>query len=183
MDSPFMATIATGLAELGWRVVRFEFPYMARSRLRGRRSAPDRPPVLLDAFRRQVARERDGRPLIIGGKSMGGRLASLLADELAVQGCLCLGFPFHPPGRPQQWRGEHLEALRTPTLILQGERDSFGPRRELEGARLSSQVRLVWLPAGDHGFRPSRASGLAEADNLRTAIAHADRFLHGLTLA
>jgi predicted alpha/beta-hydrolase family hydrolase len=131
MDSPFMAAIAGGLAAAGWRVVRFEFPYMARMRETGRRQGPDRMPVLQEAFRQQVRldkTEQPGRPVFIGGKSMGGRVASLLVDELAVsdrvRGCLCLGYPFHPPGKPLQLRTEHLAALSTPTLILQGDRDS-----------------------------------------------------------
>ena len=136
MDSPFMAAIATGLAQRGWRVVRFEFPYMARARVTGRRGGPDRLPTLEQAFREQVALESEERPLLIGGKSLGGRVASLLVDELAasagMRGCLCFGYPFHPPGRPQQLRTAHLMNLRTPTLILQGERDSFGRREEVE---------------------------------------------------
>jgi predicted alpha/beta-hydrolase family hydrolase len=184
MDSPFMAAIASGLAQQGWRVVRFEFAYMARMRETGRRQGPERMPVLQGAFRQQVRQEKaEGPelPLFIGGKSMGGRVASLLIDELAasdgVRGCLCLGYPFHPPGKPHQLRTEHLAALRTPTLILQGERDSFGRREEVEGYALSPQVQLGWLPSGDHSFKPTRGSGLSEADNWATAVALADSFL------
>jgi predicted alpha/beta-hydrolase family hydrolase len=179
MDSPFMAAIATGLAERGWRVVRFEFPYMAQSRLSGQRRAPDRLPKLLEAFRWQVAQETH-RPLFIGGKSLGGRVASLLVDELAagvgVGGCLCFGYPFHPPGKPEQLRTEHLERLTTPTLILQGERDSFGKRAEVEGYALSDAIAVQWLAAGDHSFKPTRSSGLTEDGNWAAAVALADRF-------
>jgi predicted alpha/beta-hydrolase family hydrolase len=184
MDSPFLAAIATGLAERGWRVVRFEFPYMAQQRDTGRRRAPDRLPVLQDAFRQQVRREQKDvpeRPLILAGKSMGGRVASLLADELAdgegVRGCVCLGYPFHPPGRPQTLRVEHLLSLKTPTLILQGERDSFGRREEVEEYTLSPAVQLEWIPVGDHSFKPTRRSGLSEAENWATAVALSDAFL------
>lgn len=184
MDSPFLAAIAAGLAERGWRVVRFEFPYMAQQRDTGRRRAPDRLPVLQDAFRQQVRRERTDvpkRPLILAGKSMGGRVASLLADELAdgegVAGCVCLGYPFHPPGRPEQKRTQHLESLRTPTLILQGERDSFGRREEVEEYTLSPAVQLDWIPVGDHSFKPTRRSGLSEAENWATAVALSDAFV------
>jgi hypothetical protein len=214
MDSPFMAAIATGLAERGWRVVRFEFPYMARARLTGRRAGPDRLPKLLEAFREQVALEAGERPLLIGGKSMGGRVASLLLAELAgadtaasdrstgdpigmdpiagspiadsriadspIAGGLCLGYPFHPPGRPEQLRTEHLQTLRTRALILQGERDPFGRREEVEGYVLSPQVQIHWLPDGDHSFTPTRRSGLSEADNWNAAVAHADRFCREL---
>ena len=184
MDSPFMAAIASGLAQQGWRVVRFEFAYMARMRETGRRQGPDRMPVLQEAFRQQVQQEKADepeRPLFIGGKSMGGRVASLLIDELAVsdgvRGCLCLGYPFHPPGKPLQLRTEHLAALRTPTLILQGERDSFGRREEVEGYALSPQLQLGWIPSGDHSFKPTRSSGLSEAQNWSTAVALVDLFL------
>ena len=183
MDSPFMAAIATGLAQQGWRVVRFEFPYMARQRILGRRQGPDRMPVLQESFRQQVRLERGERPerpLVIGGKSMGGRVASLLVDELAasegVCGCLCLGYPFHPPSKPLQLRTEHLVSLQTPTLILQGERDSFG-REEVETYRLSPKVQLGWIPNGDHSFKPTRSSGLSEAENWVTAVALSDSFL------
>ncbi len=179
MDSPFMAAIATGLAERGWQVVRFEFPYMAQSRLSGQRRAPDRLPKLLEAFRRQVAQERH-RPLFIGGKSLGGRVASLLVDDLAenagVRGCLCFGYPFHPPGKPEQLRTEHLTTLTTPTLILQGERDSFGQRAEVESYALSPSIEVQWIPAGDHSIKPSRSSGHTEAGNWAAAVALADRF-------
>ncbi|MEB3306903.1 MAG: alpha/beta fold hydrolase [Cyanobacteriota bacterium] len=177
MDSPFMEAMAQGLAGCGWRVVRFEFPYMARQRLSGRKSAPDRLPVLQACFRARVEQERGQGPLLIGGKSMGGRIASLLADELAVAGCVCLGYPFHPPGRPDKLRTEHLAALRTPTLILQGERDSFGRRGEVERYPLSAAIELGWLRAGDHSFRPTRSSGLTERQNWEQAIVEADRFL------
>ena len=185
MDSPFMAAMAEGLAACGWRVVRFEFPYMARSRLSGPRSAPDRLPTLEQAFREQVLREAAGPsaglPLAIGGKSMGGRVASLVADGLAdeadLRACLCLGYPFHPPGKPEVLRTEHLLQLRTPTLILQGERDSFGRRGEADGYPLSAAIRLEWIPSGDHSFKPTRSSGLTEADNWRSAAVAADAFL------
>jgi len=187
MDSPFMAAIAGGLAQQGWRVVRFEFAYMARMRETGRRQGPDRMPVLQEAFRQQVKLERGERPerlLVLGGKSMGGRVASLLVDELAasegVRGCLCLGYPFHPPGKPLQLRAEHLVSLETPTLILQGERDSFGRREEVEGYPLSPQVQLGWIPSGDHSFKPTRSSGLSEEENWATAVALSDAFLRQL---
>ena len=184
MDSPFMAAMAGGLAQRGWRVVRFEFPYMAQSRLSGQRRAPDRLPRLLECFRAQVAQQAGAAPLLIGGKSLGGRVASLLVDELAhshgVRGCLCLGYPFHPPGKPNQLRTDHLAALATPTLILQGERDSFGKRGEVEGYGLSAQIQLQWIASGDHSFKPTRSSGLSEADTWAAAVGHSDQFLRSV---
>jgi uncharacterized protein len=187
MDCPFMAAIADGLAQKGWRVVRFELPYMARIRETGRRQGPDRMPVLQEAFRQQVRLEKTeqpGQPVFIGGKSMGGRVASLLVDELAasdgVLGCICLGYPFHPPGKHLQLRTDHLAALRTPTLILQGERDSFGRREEVETYNLSPQVQLRWIPSGDHSFKPTRSSVLIEEENFGQAVALGDQFMREL---
>lgn len=188
MDSPFMAAIATGLAGCGWRVVRFEFPYMALARFSGQRRAPDRLPKLLEAFREQVLLEVEaaaGRPIVLGGKSLGGRVASLVIDGLAAELAgrapvlcgLCLGYPFHPPGRPAQLRTEHLEGLRTPTLIVQGERDSFGRRGEVEAYPLSAALQLAWIPAGDHSFKPTRSSGCTEAGNWELAVAACDAFI------
>jgi len=184
MDSPFMAAMALGLAQRGWRVVRFEFPYMAQRRLDGKQRAPDRLPKLLDVFRQQVAALQGQGPLVIGGKSMGGRIASLLVDELAahgeVCGCVCLGYPFHSPGKPEQLRTEHLQTLTTPTLIVQGERDSFGKRGEVEAYSLSPAINLRWIGAGDHSFKPTRSSGLSEISNWQAAAEQVDRFLHSV---
>ena len=184
MDSPFMAAIASGLGAKGWRVVRFEFGYMARMRQTGRRQGPDRMPLLQEAFRQQVRLEQAAwpqRPLFVGGKSMGGRVASLLVDGLAaaagVRGCLCLGYPFHPPGKPLTLRSEHLAELQAPTLILQGERDPFGKREEVGSYALSHLVQVGWIASGDHSFKPTKASGLSEAQNWATAVDLVDSFL------
>lgn len=170
MDSAFMAAFAAGLADRGLRVARFEFPYMARRRAEGTKRPPDRAPVLLGCWRAVIA-ELGPERLVIAGKSMGGRMASLVADEAGVRGLVCLGYPFHPPGKPDRLRTEHLATLKTPALILQGERDPFGGREEVARYALSGAIRLSWLPDGDHGFKPRKASGRTEAENWRTAIA------------
>jgi predicted alpha/beta-hydrolase family hydrolase len=181
MDSPFMQTVACGLAGLGWRVVRFEFPYMAQARQSGKRRAPDRQPVLLQSWRDQVAAAVSEGPLFIGGKSMGGRMASLVLEEqaqaAAVLGCLCLGYPFHPPGKPDSLRIDHLQTLTQPVLVVQGERDSFGRRAEVESYELSSAVQLHWIADGDHSFKPTKRSGLSESANLEQAIAASHQFM------
>ena len=180
MDTPFMNAIAGGLAAEGILVLRFEFPYMAARRTTGRRAPPDREPVLLDSWRAMVGAAGDPSTLVIGGKSMGGRMASMVADELGVRGLVCLGYPFHPPGRPDKLRTGHLEALATPTLILQGERDPFGTRAEVSDYQLSPAIRLHWLGDGEHSFKPRKASGLSEGANLDDAAAAAAAFVHGL---
>ncbi|MEJ2119180.1 MAG: dienelactone hydrolase family protein [Alphaproteobacteria bacterium] len=175
MDSPFMNAVAAGLADNGLRVARFEFPYMARRRSDGTKKPPDRAPVLLQTWREVI--DRLGRDrLIVGGKSMGGRIASMIAATLEQEGTpasgvACLGYPFHPPGKPERLRTEHLETIKTPTLILQGERDPFGKRDEVEAYSLSDAVQLHWLADGDHGFKPRKASGRTEADSIEEAVA------------
>src|SRR4029453_17902276 len=112
-------------------------------------------------------------PLVIGGKSMGGRVASMLADELfaegKIAGLLCLGYPFHPPGKPEQLRTKHLAPLKTPALICQGTRDIFGSREEVSDYKLSKQIEILWLEDGDHDLKPRKAiSGFSAADHLKT---------------
>lgn len=154
MDTPFMNIVARGLGDAGIRVVRFEFPYMARRREgTGGRGAPDRQPVLLDAFRKVVEEHGGGERVIVGGKSMGGRMASMIADEVGARGLLCFGYPFHPVGKPQQTRTAHLEHLRTPSLIVQGTRDTFGNLEEVATYPLSPAIRVEWLEGGDHSLK------------------------------
>ena len=166
MDSPWMQSVAETLGGLGLRVIRFEFPYMAKSRGDGRRRPPDRQAVLLDRWRAVLDAHGPAGEVVIGGKSMGGRMASLIADEVGARGLVCLGYPFHPPGKPERPRTAHLETLRTPTLICQGTRDSLGSRETVAGHSLSASITLTWLEDGDHGFKPRKASGLTEADHL-----------------
>jgi hypothetical protein len=154
MDTPFMNTIAGGFAKRGIRVVRFEFPYMAARREGKKKSGPpDRQPVLLDTFRRVVEEHGGGANVFIGGKSMGGRMATLVADEVRARGLVCFGYPFHPPGKPAQVRTAHLETLQTPTLILQGTRDIFGNPNDVAAYSLSSAIRVEWLEGGDHSLK------------------------------
>lgn len=175
MNSPFLNFIAEGLAESGVRVVRFEFPYM-----RARRRVPDPPAVLMDAWRAVIETFGGGPHVVIGGKSLGGRIASMIADGSAVRGLVCLGYPFHPPGKPQQLRTAHLETLRAPALIVQGERDPFGTPEDVAGYKLSPAVRIEWLPDGDHSFKPRKQSGHTEKENLSRAVSLVAAFLSGL---
>ncbi|HWZ85966.1 MAG TPA: alpha/beta fold hydrolase [Thermoanaerobaculia bacterium] len=180
MDSPFMNRVSAGLAARGVCVVRFEFPYMARRRTEGKRGAPDRPPVLLAAWKDVVARLGGGERVIVGGKSLGGRIASMIADEVGARALVCFGYPFHPPGDPARLRTAHLAALRTPALILQGTRDAFGTREDVAGYALSAAIRVHWLEGGDHSFKPPARSGRTEKENVEEAIAAAAQFIEGL---
>jgi hypothetical protein len=178
MASPFMETIAREIlkAATSIRVVRFNFPYMTRAHRENRRRPPDREAVLLTVFREMAARY-DAASLYIGGKSMGGRMASQVADELGVAGLVCLGYPFHPPGRPDKLRTDHLNTLDTPTLICQGTRDTFGELTEVSGYRLAESIRFHWLEDGDHSFKPRKASGRTLEQNLGEAAAEVAAFL------
>ena len=180
MDSPFMNVIAQGVAQTGVRVVRFEFPYMKARRDGAKRGAPDREPVLRQAWLDVVDELGGARRLVIGGKSLGGRIASMVADEAGVRGLICLGYPFHPPGRSDHPRTTHLETIRTPTLIIQGTRDPFGPREEVSTYDLSTSVRFGWIADGDHSFKPRVHSGRTEAQNLSEATLLIDGFLQKL---
>lgn len=170
MDSPFMNRVAEGLAARGFRVARFEFPYMARRRSGGKRGAPDREPVLRAGWKEVVERLGGGPRVVVGGKSMGGRIASMIADEAGARGLVCLGYPFHPPGQPEKLRTAHLAELKTPTLVVQGSRDAFGTREDVAGYALSPAIRIHWIEGGDHSFKPPGRSGRTEKENLEEAI-------------
>ncbi len=174
MDSPAMNAIATSLAEAGFRVARFEFDYMASRRTSAGRKPPPRAERLCPEYVAAITALQARGALIIGGKSMGGRVASMIADERRVAGLLCLGYPFHPVDKPAQLRTAHLADLATPTLIVQGTRDPFGTREEVAGYELSKAIEILWLEDGDHDLRPRKGvSGFSMADHLKTMAAKA----------
>ncbi|MCR9548559.1 MULTISPECIES: alpha/beta fold hydrolase [Vibrio] len=179
MEHDFMAAVAKGLVEQGIRVVRFNFPYMIKRAEDGKKRPPDRAPKLLEAYEEVIA-HFTSQPIVIGGKSMGGRMSSLLAENELVAGIACLGFPFHPPGKPEKYKGEHLATIEKPTLILQGERDTFGKREEFDDFVLSSQVKVSFLPDGDHSFKPRKSSGHTEAGNIELAVEQLAAFIKGV---
>lgn len=183
MDSPFMDFFAEQLAAKKYGVVRFEFPYMRNRRATGKRSPPNAGRILeqtwLDVIESLSSAKRGAKRLFIGGKSMGGRIASMIADGTDVAGLICLGYPFHPPGKPDRLRTGHLQAIQTLTLILQGERDTFGNAGEVSAYQLSSQLKLSWLPDGDHSFKPRKSSGLTEEENWLAAVDRIAEFVGG----
>ncbi|MGY0219035.1 alpha/beta family hydrolase [Endozoicomonadaceae bacterium StTr2] len=188
MDSPFMDDIASLLCEQGIHVVRFEFPYMAGRRTGGKKRPPDRQPVLLDTWRSVVAQVSAdaGAPVWIGGKSMGGRMATVLmsgaeSDEdknLPVAGVACLGYPFHPIGKPDKLRIEHLPDISVPTVICQGSRDPMGSREEVDGYDLPEQLNLCWLEDGNHDLKPRKASGFSHDQHIATAAETIAEYMH-----
>lgn len=181
MDSAFMQRMAELLAERGVAVLRFEFPYMAQRRQGGGKRPPNPQPQLLDAWREvwREVRARVSGPLAIGGKSMGGRMASLLADELGADALVCLGYPFYAAGKPEKPRVAHLAELRTRSLIVQGERDALGNRESVEGYVLAPGITLEWLAAADHDLKPLKASGFSHEQYLQRAADAVAEFLRG----
>lgn len=172
MESTFMAQITDLLAARRVQTLRFEFAYMA-ARGSGKRKPPPKAELLIPEYRTAVlsaVEKRRATRLAIGGKSMGGRVASFIADELFTAGhvraLVCIGYPFHPPKQPDKLRTAHLLTLKCPTLIVQGERDPFGGRDEVETYGLPAAVRFHWAGDGDHDLGPRGASGFTRKGNL-----------------
>ena len=177
MDSPFLEALSSELVKHHLCVHRFEFSYMAERRTGGKKRPPPRAERLLDEYRATVDRLKAGdaanSPLIIGGKSLGGRVASMVADDLfkdhKISGLICLGYPFHPPKKPDQLRTAHLEEIACPTLILQGERDPLGTPAEIANYHLDPSIAFHWVGDGDHDFGPRGRSGYTKKDNIKAA--------------
>lgn len=180
MDSDFMNRIAQGVSESGIQVVRFEFPYMQERRLTGKKRPPDRQPVLIDCWEKVIADCCDSQRIVIGGKSMGGRMASLVAAQQQVRGLVCLGYPFHPQGKPEKLRTEHLANIASPSLIIQGERDALGNRQEVESYQLPENIQINWMPDGDHDLKPRVKSGFTHQENIAKAVTALVQFVRGL---
>ena len=189
MDSDYMNGLTACLNKQGIAVARFEFPYMQRRRTEGKKFPPNGIKQLESSFReafRQLAERADKNlPLLIGGKSMGGRVASMVADEwfaddLPVAGVCCFGYPFHAPGKPENLRIEHLLTQKTPTLILQGTRDPFGKPETIKPLSLSKNVEIIWLESGEHDMKPLAKSGLTQQGLWQQAAAVVNSFVKKL---
>jgi len=187
MDSPFMNLLAESLEEEGIASLRFEFPYMQKRREDGKKRPPDRQPGLLESYQQMVAQVRHelgpGTDVILGGKSMGGRMASILATDAAVdvRAVVCYGYPFHPPGKPGRWRTDHLPDLVCPLLVLQGTRDPFGKPAELQARGPIDGIHtLEWLDGGDHDFRPPVRHPETQESLIRRAAALTRAFVEGV---
>lgn len=176
-DSDFMCEVAQRLAEQNITVVRFNFPYMIKAAELGKRRPPDRTPVLQEAFIELVNGRPKELPLFVGGKSMGGRMSTLILQGIDALGAIVFGYPFHPPGKPEKLRTEHLESMDKPVLILQGQRDTFGTQEEVLGYDLSGKVETVFLTDGDHSLKPRKASGLTQQQHIASAVEHTVSFI------
>lgn len=191
MDSDFMERMAQLLCQSGITVVRFEFDYMRQRRETGSKRPPDRQPKLLACWSDVIdlVYQQVKKPVFIGGKSMGGRMATLLAsglagddqiriqDSLPVKGVVCLGYPFYAAGKMDKPRIEHLQNIKTPVLILQGDRDKMGDRENVSAYSLSSAVKIQWLPDGDHDLKPRVSSGFRHDNHLNAAVEYINGFV------
>lgn len=177
MDSDWMNELANGLERSDLLIVRFEFPYMQEFRSSGKKRPPDTQKKLIECWSSVIKDHIQFGKIYISGKSMGGRVASLVADENKVNGLICFGFPFHAPGKEAGDRIKHLKSLKTKTLIIQGDRDPFGTKEEVPQYELSNKIRVHWLPDGDHSFKPRKKSGHTMDENLQKCIDQVHKFI------
>lgn len=177
MEHEGMQSLCDAFVARGFRVVRFEFAYM-HARREGRRPGPDRMPKLQERFREVIA-SQDGR-LILAGRSMGGRVATMIADDVGAKAVIAFGYPFHPPRKPENLRTAHLAGLQTPTLIVQGERDPFGTPPEVAQYELSRAIEVLWMPDGDHSMKPRKKSGFTYEQHVETALDRVAEFVSAL---
>ncbi|AWB69050.1 alpha/beta hydrolase [Saccharobesus litoralis] len=172
-DHEFMQSMAQLVASQGVNVILFDFPYMQTMQQTGKRRPPDKLDKLINSFCQQVTELDSALPLFIAGKSMGGRVATHIAclDRIAtcVKGCVALGYPFHPPGKPEKLRLDHFPAIQIPLKIIQGERDTFGNQQEVATFPYAERFDIKWLVDGDHSFKPRKASGVTYQENLQCA--------------
>lgn len=180
MDSEFMDDISESLSQKGIRVVRFEFPYMQERRINGKKRPPNRQPELLACLEEVI--EHFNQPCVLMGKSMGGRMSSLLAaDEKMsgnVKGVVALGYPFHPSGKPEKLRIDHLPDLRAPMSIVQGTRDALGNRETVTELPIPSDIEFLWLEDGDHDLKPRKKSGFTHEAHKQSAVQFVARFIN-----
>lgn len=174
-DSTFMEDLSVALEREGIGTIRFEFPYMQKRRQDGKKRPPDREPVLLEYFSGVIDRVRaelgSGSLILVGGKSMGGRMASILASRRDdIDGVICFGYPFHPPGKLDRWRTAHFRDLNCRILVLQGTRDPFGKPDELEDHQQELEaIDLRWLEGGNHDFQTLKSQPQTQSELIAQA--------------
>ncbi|RLS56704.1 MAG: alpha/beta hydrolase [Planctomycetota bacterium] len=175
MRIEFMAHFAKMLGEAGLRVVRFDYPHMVERNHTGKRRPPDKEPVLCD-YVMQVIRQIGAEKLFIGGKSTGARVAAQVADNAGVQAVACLGFPFHATSKPGEYESAPLDRIVTPTILIQGELDTFGDKEEVSGYSLSPNLQIKWIREGDHSLQPPKESKRTREENWNAAAKLVARF-------
>ncbi|MBC86049.1 MAG: alpha/beta hydrolase [Bdellovibrionaceae bacterium] len=181
MDSDWMNDLCEALARANVQTLRFEFPYMQARRDTGKKSPPNRMPLLHQCWKLALEKAAPHKRIFVGGKSMGGRAISLIADDQNVEGLICFGFPFHAPGKLPKDRIQHLEDLKTPTLILQGDRDPMGSKDEVSSYKLSPSIKVSYLDDGDHSFKPRVKSGHTLEGHIQSAATQTAEFIFSKT--
>lgn len=175
MDHRFMQTFSTLLADHGFQVIRFEFPYMQHRRATGKQIFPDKLDLLQDSFKQAAHKVRaeskdSAKPIFLLGKSLGGRVATMIADDLIyslpIAGVFVLGYPFHPLLKPQKLRIEHLQDIKAKVVVFQGERDTFGSHQEVCPLIESLNITIHWFEDADHDLKPRVKSGFSHTQHL-----------------
>lgn len=191
-EHEWMSLMAQRLAGEGLLVMRTNFTWMDKAVRSGKPCPPPKVDKLVHELESLV--QEIGRPLVIIGKSLGGRVGSMLAAESAsaassyIKGSVCLGYPFHPPSKPEQWRTAHWPQISVPMLVMQGERDPFGKREEVEthlqaiSNELNPGIRIEWWPDGDHDLLPRKRSGISGESQLQACARQVGEFVRSLSV-
>lgn len=177
MDSVFIEEMTSAFVALNINVIRFNFPYMEQRKLDGKRRPPNKMDVLVDTFQQQINNYDLDVPLFIGGKSMGSRVAAMLANDEKVAGVFCFGYPFHPQKKPEKLRLEPLQQAHKPVIIAQGSRDALGDENDIQGYNLDSNIQIHFLDDGDHDLKPRVKSGFTHREHKQLAINHVSQFI------
>ncbi|WNC73722.1 hypothetical protein RGQ13_06945 [Thalassotalea psychrophila] len=169
MDSVFMTEFTQLLNERHINVIRFNFPYMQQRLIDGKRRPPSKMDVLKESYINRIKQHSPELPLFIGGKSMGSRVAAMVADEDKVSGVICIGYPFHPQKKPEKLRLEPLQNTDRPVVIVQGDRDALGNKTEINDYGLANNIHVYFVEDGDHDLKPRVKSGFTHLQHKITA--------------
>ncbi|WP_143869668.1 alpha/beta family hydrolase [Catenovulum sediminis] len=185
-DSDFMQQVCNKITKhqqevhaLSIKVILFDFPYMQTIKESGKKRPPDRMPTLVDAYLAQIDKVPADAKLFVGGKSMGSRVAlnAYLQSKRPIDGFIALGYPFHPPGKPEKHRIDLLNQCDLPGLIIQGERDTFGNRDQVGKFTVQDNYEIRWIEKADHSLKPLKSTGLDSDDTLNEASEYIKEFV------
>lgn len=184
MEHEYMTDLVNLMNAQQLSVLRFNFPYMDKRKIDGKRRPPDRMPKLIVCYKSILASIDSPLPIYIAGKSMGGRVAATIASDKElmtkhqVEGVICLGYPFHPAKKPEKLRLTPLQETQLPVLILQGQRDALGNENEISTYQLSSKCQLHFFIDGDHDLKPRVKSGYTLAEHKHSAVLKIQGFVN-----
>ena len=179
MNSEFMNYFSKHLSELGFFCIRFQFPYMTKQIIEGRKKPPDKIDSLIKSWCIAINHINKNN-IIIGGKSMGGRIATLIANKVNPKGIVVLGYPFFNPKGKTKNRTEHLKNINIPTLICQGENDTLGKRPQVEKLHLSKKINLHWIESANHSLIPLKRTGKTRNQSWDECIIAINKFIKNL---